>query len=97
MNKTQLADAIAAAHGLSKASATDILNTTLGAIIATVTAGEDVALHGFGTFKRVHKSARTMRNPQTGGPIQVEAKDVPKFKPASAFEAAVDGRAPVNA
>lgn len=89
MNKTELATAIADAHGLSKAAAMDILNTTLGAIVGTVASGGDVSLHGFGTFKNVHKPARTARNPKTGESIDVAAKDVPKFVPAGAFEAAV--------
>ncbi len=97
MTKTQLAEAIAEAHDLSKAAAMDIVTTTLGAITAAVAAGEDVTLHGFGTFRKVHKPARTMRNPQNGEPVEVAAKDVPKFKPASAFEAAVNGRVPVSA
>jgi DNA-binding protein HU-beta len=86
MNKTQLASVIAEAHGLTKTQAADILDTTLGAIVANVSAGEDVALHGFGAFRRHHKPARTARNPQTGDPVQVAAKDVPKFIPAGAFE-----------
>ncbi len=89
MNKPELAAAIAEAHNLTRAQALDILNTTLGAIVAAVADGHTVALHGFGTFKQVHKPARTANNPRGGDPIPVPARDVPKFSPASAFEAAV--------
>jgi DNA-binding protein HU-beta len=99
MNKNDLAAQIAAAHGLTKTAALDILNTTLGAIVASVASGEDVALHGFGTFKNVHKPARTARNPRTGEAVDVAAKDVPKFAPAGAFEEAVrtGGKVPAAA
>jgi len=89
MNKSDLAAQIADAHGLTKTAALDILNTTLGAIVASVASGEDVALHAFGTFKRVHKPSRTVNNPRGGDPIQTEERDAPKFTPSSAFEAAV--------
>ncbi|WP_030506338.1 HU family DNA-binding protein [Microbispora rosea] len=97
MNKPELATAIAEAHNLSKATALDIVNTMCGAIVAATAAGDTVALHGFGTFERVHKPARTARNPQTGDPVEVAAKDVPVFKPAGAFKTAVNGRVPADA
>lgn len=89
MNKPELAAAIAEAHNLSKATALDIVNTTLGAIVAAVSSGDTVALHGFGTFKQVHKPERQAVNPSTRQPVTVAARDLPKFTPASAFEVAV--------
>ena len=89
MNKAQLAETVAVQHGLTKTQAADILGTVFATITDKVAAGEDVTLFGFGAFKKHHKPARVMRNPQTGDPIDVEAKDVPRFSPAGAFEAAV--------
>jgi DNA-binding protein HU-beta len=47
---------------------------------------------GFGTFEPRDRSARTGRNPQTGGEIQIAATTVPGFKAGAAFKQAVAGR-----
>jgi len=40
-------------------------------------------LVGFGTFSVAKRKARTGRNPQTGAPIKIAARKVPKFTPGS--------------
>ena len=44
-----------------------------------VKADGKVSVKGFGTFKYVKTSPRVGRNPSTGEPIQVPARDVIKF------------------
>jgi len=51
--------------------------------------GDQIAVPGLGTFKSVHKEASTGRNPATGQPIQIPAKNVPKFKAAKALKDAL--------
>ncbi len=46
---------------------------------------ERVSIRGFGTFKVIHKPARIARNPKTGEPVNVEPKDVIKFKASKSF------------
>jgi nucleoid DNA-binding protein len=43
--------------------------------------GSSVRVAGFGTFAKKHKPERNARNPQSGEPIKVAAKDVLTFKP----------------
>lgn len=50
------------------------------AIIAKEVRTNKVIIRGFGTFKFVHKPARTCRNPATGEPVEVDAKSVIQFK-----------------
>jgi len=45
----------------------------------TATDGDSLVLKGFGTFKRKHVAAKTARNPQTGGTVQVPARSVLRF------------------
>jgi DNA-binding protein HU-beta len=52
--------------------------------------GDRLALVGFGSFSVSERSARTGRNPQTGKPIDIEAKKVVKFKPGSELGDAVN-------
>jgi nucleoid DNA-binding protein len=44
--------------------------------------GERIQLPGMGTFKVDTRSARVVRNPQTGEKLNVPAKKVVKFKAA---------------
>ncbi|MCB0515379.1 MAG: HU family DNA-binding protein [Chitinophagales bacterium] len=80
MNKSQLTDHIAQAAGITKAQAGEAINAFTDAITTSLKKGDKVALVGFGTFSVSTRSARTSRNPQTGKPIQIPAKNVAKFK-----------------
>lgn len=73
MNVTELAERIAAEHGLGEAPARRIVESVLAAIADAVSSGEDVALSGFGRFKITERAARQGRNPRTGETINVEA------------------------
>src|SRR4029450_1149891 len=60
------------------------LEITIDALIEAVAEGlakgERIDLRGFGAFAVRESAARTGRNPQTGAPIQIEARRVPTFK-----------------
>lgn len=82
MNKGDLIAAIADDADLTKAQATAALNSAIDNITKALgKAGNKVTLVGFGTFECRHQAARVGRNPQTGKPIQIAAKNVAKFKP----------------
>jgi nucleoid DNA-binding protein len=49
-------------------------------ILAICKDGEKVTIQGFGTFQKKHKEACVKRNPATGAPVNVAAKDVLHFK-----------------
>jgi len=66
MNRLELADKIAAAHGVSKAEGARILATVTEAIVASVKKGDPVQIVGFGTFKQVARAARAGFNPRAG-------------------------------
>lgn len=80
MNKAELIDAIASEAKLSKADAKKALEAFINVTSETLKKGDKVALIGFGTFDLSKRSARTGRNPQTGKPIEIKAKNVVKFK-----------------
>jgi len=83
MNKGELVGKIAEGAGLSKSDAEKALNACTDAIAGAMKAGDKVSLVGFGTFSVSQRAARTGRNPQTGKPIQIPAKNVVKFKAGS--------------
>ncbi len=90
MNKGDLVNKIAENANLSKAQATEALNTVLDCIGQSLKDGDKVSLVGFGTFTCTHRPARTGRNPQTGASIQIAAKNVVKFKPGKELAESVN-------
>ena len=84
VTKKDLADALSEKNGMTKKAAADAVNTVFDAILNHLSSGQDVSVHGFGTFKTKTRSARTGRNPQTGESVSIPEKTVASFKPAPA-------------
>ena len=78
MNKGNLIEAVTKVVGKKKL-AEEAINCVIESITKALKKGESVTLVGFGTFKVAKRAARTGRNPQTGKPIKIKAKKVPKF------------------
>ena len=83
MNKSELIDAISAESGLSKVDTKKAVDGFINVTSAALKTGDKLALVGFGSFSVSKREARTGRNPQTGKEIQIEAKNVIKFKAGS--------------
>lgn len=83
MNRTDLANEIAAKAGMSKANAKLALDAALESISQALAKDDKVALIGFGTFSMVQKEARAGINPRTKEKIEIPARKVVKFKPAA--------------
>ncbi len=90
MNKTDIIDHIVRQADISKAAAARALDAVLSAIEESLKKGDDVTLVGFGTFSVAKRAPRTGRNPRTGATIEIEAAQVPKFKPGKALKDAVN-------
>ena len=90
MNKSELADAVADAAGLSKADGARALDAVIDSITNTLKSGDTVSLVGFGTFQVKQRNARTGRNPRTGETIQIAASKVPSFKAGKGLKDAVN-------
>lgn len=71
MNRSDLANVMAAAGSVPKAKADRALNAALAAVARELAAGGRVTLAGFGTFRPVARQARTGRDPRTGGKIHI--------------------------
>jgi len=91
VNKGELIEAIASGSDLSKAQAERVLNNLIGTIEGELKKGNDVQIVGFGTFKVSARAARTAKNPQTGAPVKVAARKVPKFTPGKGLKDLVNG------
>ena len=83
MNKAQLVEEVANQTGLTKRTSREAVDAIISAITDSLGREEKVTLVGFGTFQVIERKARRGVNPQTGGTIQIPAKNVPKFRPGS--------------
>ncbi len=90
MNKSDLIDAMAADAGITKAAAKAALESLTKNVTNTLKGGGKVALVGWGTWSRTRRASRTGRNPQTGESIQIEAKNVVKFRAGVGFNSAIN-------
>ena len=91
MNTTELAERIAAEHGVSKDHARKLIDSVFGAITAAAArAGDEVNLAGFGRFKVTDRAARSGRNPATGETIAIPASKKLGFSPAKAVRDALN-------
>lgn len=82
MTKSQIAAHLAKKSGVSKKTATQILDDI--AKLAYKEAKNSFVLPGFGKIVVGRRKARMGRNPQTGAPIKIPATQVIKFRVAKA-------------
>lgn len=91
MTKAELVKHIAAAcaaHGQGHITAA-VIDTTLAQLAdacqGLLAAGDKVHLPGLGTFTAVTRAARQGRNPRTGSPVQIPARQAVHFSAAKAL------------
>ena len=89
MNKNELIADVADRSGLSKADAARAVDGMISSVEATLKAGDEVRIVGFGTFSVVKRGARAGINPQTGEKIKIKASKSVKFKPGAKLKAAI--------
>lgn len=85
ITKKDLSKSIATKQGISQKEATAIINQLVEEIQTNVEDGESVRIQGLCTFNVSHRKARVSRNPRTGDPINVPAKDVVSVKVSKSF------------
>ena len=89
MNKGDLVGKIAKDAGLTKRQAEAAFDSLISGVASALKKGQKVTFVGFGTFSVSRRKARTGRNPQTGAPIKIAARKVPKFTPGKELKGAV--------
>ena len=90
MNKTEMADRLAARTGLSNGAARDAVDGMFAIIGEALANGEEVRLPGIGTFGTRSRPARAGRNPRTGEAVAISASTSPTFKAGKMLRDAVN-------
>lgn len=90
LTKKGLSEAVSITTGMTKKDAGIAIDSVTKAIETALSYGEEVALHGFGTFKVMHRKERKGINPATKEQVIYPAKTVVAFKPAKTLKDAVE-------
>lgn len=91
VNKAQLVEALATHFDGDKVEAARALDAVVQTIIYSTALGERVTVTGFGTFEKVARPARIVRDPRTGEGRRVKASAVPQFRAGAELKAYVSG------
>jgi len=85
--KAELIDAIATEAGVTKADAERTVAAFFDIVVQAAKKDEKIAWPGFGSFSTSKSAARTGRNPQTGGAVNIAASTRMKFTSSSTLKA----------
>jgi integration host factor subunit alpha len=80
-------------ENISKREAKRLVDSVVDEIVTTLTRGENLKLHDFGSFIVRGKGERAGRNPRTGAKVPIEPRRVVIFKASPSMKAAVNGDA----
>ncbi len=90
MTKAELVGQMAKEAKISKVAAGAALESFLANVTKALKKKDGkVTLVGFGTFAKVRRKARKGRNPQTGKPLKIKARNVVKFKAGKKLKDAI--------
>jgi DNA-binding protein HU-beta len=81
VNKNELIVKLADTAGLDKNVSAKAVEGVFDLIAATLKAGEEVRLTGFGVFVVATRAGGKGRNPQTGEEITIKPSKQPRFRP----------------
>lgn len=90
MTKSQIADHLASRAGITKKTATQLLDDL--STLAYKEAKNTFVVPGIGKLVLANRKARMGRNPQTGEAIKIPAKRVVKFRVAKVAKDAILGK-----
>lgn len=90
MNKTQLAEIVAAKANLKKKDADAVVSDIFDAISDALAAGEKVQIFGFGSFEVKERAARIGRNPRTKEEMTIPSFKCASFSPSKALKESVN-------
>jgi DNA-binding protein HU-beta len=90
MTKAELVSAIADKAGLNKMQARDALEAFVACVTASVKAGAEVRIVGFGSFTPVERKPGVARNPRTGEQIKRLASKTVRFRIGEGLKSALN-------
>ena len=89
MTKADIVNEIAKKTGIEKIQVQTMVAAFIDTVKDSIVAGNPVYLRGFGSFIVKHRAQKAARNITKKTTINIPAHDVPAFKPAKVFVAAL--------
>lgn len=89
MTKTDIVAQIAKQTGVEKTVVLSVVEAFMENVKGSMIAGNDVFLRSFGSYIIKHRAEKTARNISKNTTIVIPSHNVPAFKPAKTFVAAV--------
>ncbi len=86
MNKSDLIHSVSEQTGVARHMLEVVFGRIFNTIETALAEGDQVAIHGFGTFSVKTRAAREGRNPRTGEAISIPESRVVVFKPAKSLK-----------
>jgi len=92
MTKADIVAQVVAAIGprVAEDDCAQMIDSLLAAVRDALASGESIQLRGFGTFEVQRRRPRQGRNPRTGEPVPIPARDVPVFRPSPHLRGCVE-------
>lgn len=92
ITRDSLAEHLAERAEITMVAARDEVRWFFDTMSGALTSGDDVRIHGFGSFTLKERAARTGRNPRTGESVKVPARRVVRFVPSTTLSASLKGK-----
>ncbi len=89
MTKAEIVNEVAKATGIEKTQVLAVVEEFTNVVKGSLVAGNPVYLRGFGSFIIKHRAQKAARNITRKTTMTIPAHDIPAFKPAKSFVAAV--------
>jgi integration host factor subunit beta len=92
MTKRGIIEELLARHqSFSHRQSETIVNAMFDAMSNVLAVGRRIEIRGFGSFGVKQRRARQGRNPKTGEPVEVDAKQIPFFRAGKELRNEVNG------
>ncbi len=93
LTRVNMAESLVNELGLSGTEARELVELFFEELTASLAAGKQVKLSGFGNFDLRDKNERPGRNPKTGEKIPISARRVVTFRPGDKLKARMEAYA----
>jgi DNA-binding protein HU-beta len=87
-----LAEQLAKRAEITMSAARDEVRWFFDTLSRSLEKGDEVRIHGFGSFRTAQRAARMGRNPRTGEAVQVAARRVVRFAPSTTLSSALKAK-----
>lgn len=89
MNRNEFVRFANSETGITMTQINSAIDIFTQSVIAAMSAGHDVKLVGFGTFKLKKRAARVGQNPKTKERVEIPERNMPVFEPGDNMKSAV--------